>query len=87
MNKIIGNIAQKSKDGSNIPFSYLVKMIILMISLSAVLLPYVYIKNQIYYKSVRINQLEKSYTHLKNENKILKIQYNKLYFKSITGDG
>ena len=87
MKKIFNNISQKLEDEANIPFSYLVKIIILMFSLSAILLPYVYVKNQIYYKSVEINKLEKSFTHLKNENKVLKIRYNRLYFKNITSDG
>ena len=86
MKKIINNISQKLEDEGNIPFSYFVKMIILMVSLSAILLPYVYVKNQIYYKSVEINKLEKSFIHLKNQNKVLKIKYNRLYFKYITND-
>jgi uncharacterized protein with PQ loop repeat len=86
MKQLIKNITKKSKDEQNIPFSDFVKVIILMFSLSAILLPHVYIKNQVYYRSVKINKLEKSFTHLKNENKILKIKYNKIFFKNTIND-
>lgn len=64
----------------NISLSAYLSIIALLFSLVLILLPYVYIKNQIYYKSVIINALEKDYEHLKRENKILKIKYKRLYF-------
>lgn len=82
MKKLINNITKKLEDSDNIPFSYFVQVIILLVAVSAILLPHVYIKNQIYYKSVKINKLEKSLTHLRNENKILKIKYSRIYFNN-----
>jgi len=69
-------------DDENIPIRTYIFMLLLMVVVILVLFPSVYIKNMIYYKSVEINKLQKIHKHLTRENKILKIKYNRLYFKN-----
>ena len=85
MNDIIiplKNLYNKFNLSGNITFKDYISVILLMVSLIAMFMPHLYIKHSIYYKSVEINQLEKDFRHLKNENKILKIEYERLYFEN-----
>jgi len=60
--------------------------IIVFLSL-AILLPKVYISNQIYYNSKEINKMYHKYTALKEEQDFLKRELEKLRYQTLVIDG
>ena len=67
---------------SKIPLSLIVNIVIVLFFLLVLLLPKIYIANEIYLNSVKINKLLNEYYSLKAENSILKSKIEKLRFKN-----
>jgi hypothetical protein len=77
----IFKILKKNDDNKNISIDTYLLMIGILFATILVFSPQLYIKNNIYYVSRKINALYLQYQILKDENKVLKRQYEIAIFK------
>jgi hypothetical protein len=77
----IFKILTKDDDNKNISIDTYLLMIGILFATILVFSPQLYIKNNIYYVSRKINSLYIQYQILKDENKVLKRQYEIAIFK------
>lgn len=73
---------RKQKLEKNLDFRFLLLIYLVMGVGFLVILPKIYIKNQIYYMSRDINKLYGEYSILKEENRILKQNLENMRFKN-----
>ena len=66
----------------NLDFRFLVLVYMVMFVAFLLILPKIYIKNQIYYMSRDINKLYGEYSILKEENRVLKQNLENIRFKN-----
>jgi cell division protein FtsL len=72
----------EQKIEKNLDFRFLLLVYMVMFVAFLIILPKIYIKNQIYYMSRDINKLYGEYSILKEENRVLKQNLENIRFKN-----
>ncbi|ARU49037.1 hypothetical protein Sdiek1_1878 [Sulfurospirillum diekertiae] len=72
----------EQKVEKNLDFRFLLLVYMVMFVAFLIILPKIYIKNQIYYMSRDINKLYGEYSILKEENRVLKQNLENIRFKN-----
>ncbi len=72
----------EQKIEKNLDFRFLLLVYMVMFVAFLIVLPKIYIKNQIYYMSRDINKLYGEYSILKEENRVLKQNLENIRFKN-----
>ncbi|ACZ12441.1 hypothetical protein [Sulfurospirillum deleyianum] len=81
-NELLEQYDAEQKIEKNLDFRFLLLIYLVMGVGFLVILPKIYIKNQIYYMSRDINKLYGEYSILKEENRILKQNLENMRFKN-----
>ena len=81
-NELLEQYDAEQKVEKNLDFRFLLLIYLVMGVGFLVILPKIYIKNQIYYMSRDINKLYGEYSILKEENRILKQNLENMRFKN-----
>ncbi len=81
-NELLEQYDAEQKVEKNLDFRFLLLVYLVMGVGFLVILPKIYIKNQIYYMSRDINKLYGEYSILKEENRILKQNLENMRFKN-----
>lgn len=81
-NDLLEQYDAEQKIERNLDFRFLLLVYMVMFVAFLVILPRIYIKNQIYYMSRDINKLYGEYSILKEENRVLKQNLENIRFKN-----
>lgn len=81
-NELLAQYDAEQKIERNLDFRFLLLVYMVMFVAFLVILPRIYIKNQIYYMSRDINKLYGEYSILKEENRVLKQNLENIRFKN-----
>ncbi|WP_263833083.1 hypothetical protein [Sulfurospirillum oryzae] len=81
-NELLEQYDAEQKVEKNLDFRFLLLVYMVMFVAFLVILPKIYIKNQIYYMSRDINKLYGEYSILKEENRVLKQNLENIRFKN-----
>jgi len=81
-NDLLEQYDAEQKVERNLDFRFLLLVYMVMMVAFLVILPRIYIKNQIYYMSRDINKLYGEYSILKEENRVLKQNLENIRFKN-----
>jgi cell division protein FtsL len=81
-NELLEQYDAEQKVEKNLDFRFLLLVYMAMFVAFLVILPKIYIKNQIYYMSRDINKLYGEYSILKEENRVLKQNLENIRFKN-----
>jgi len=81
-NDLLEQYDAEQKIEKNLDFRFLLLVYMVMFVAFLVILPRIYIKNQIYYMSRDINKLYGEYSILKEENRVLKQNLENIRFKN-----
>ena len=81
-NDLLDQYDAEQKVERNLDFRFLLLVYMVMCVAFLVILPRIYIKNQIYYMSRDINKLYGEYSILKEENRVLKQNLENIRFKN-----
>lgn len=81
-NDLLEQYDTEQKVERNLDFRFLLLVYMVMFVAFLVILPRIYIKNQIYYMSRDINKLYGEYSILKEENRVLKQNLENIRFKN-----
>ncbi|AOO65559.1 MULTISPECIES: hypothetical protein [Sulfurospirillum] len=81
-NDLLEQYDAEQKVERNLDFRFLLLVYMVMCVAFLVILPRIYIKNQIYYMSRDINKLYGEYSILKEENRVLKQNLENIRFKN-----
>lgn len=81
-NQLLDQYDAEQKVEKNIDFRFLLLVYMVMFVAFLLILPKIYIKNQIYYMSRDINKLYGEYSILKEENRVLKQNLENIRFKN-----
>lgn len=81
-NELLEQYDAEQKIERNLDFRFLVLVYMVMFVAFMMILPKIYIKNQIYYMSRDINKLYGEYSILKEENRVLKQNLENIRFKN-----
>ncbi|AHJ13294.1 hypothetical protein [Sulfurospirillum multivorans] len=81
-NDLLDQYDAEQKVERNLDFRFLLLVYMVMMVAFLVILPRIYIKNQIYYMSRDINKLYGEYSILKEENRVLKQNLENIRFKN-----
>ncbi len=81
-NELLEQYDAEQKVEKNLDFRFLLLVYMVMFVAFLVILPRIYIKNQIYYMSRDINKLYGEYSILKEENRVLKQNLENIRFKN-----
>lgn len=81
-NELLEQYDAEQKIERNLDFRFLVLVYMVMFVAFMLILPKIYIKNQIYYMSRDINKLYGEYSILKEENRVLKQNLENIRFKN-----
>jgi len=82
--KLLNDFDIEQNRQKNISFKTLLLVFVSVFLALAVLLPKVYISNQIYYNSKDINKMYHKYTALKEEREFLKRELEKLRYQTLS---
>ncbi len=72
----------RKNDVENLSFNLLVGVFLVLFTVLIVVLPKIYLKNEIYYKSRDISKLYNEYSILKEEHRVLKQKLEYIKFKN-----
>lgn len=81
-NELLEQYDEEQRIERNLDFRFLVLVYMVMFVAFLLILPKIYIKNQIYYMSRDINKLYGEYSILKEENRVLKQNLENIRFKN-----
>ena len=81
-NKLLDHYDAEQKVEKNLDFRFLLLVYMVMFVAFLLILPKIYIKNQIYYMSRDISKLYGEYSILKEENRVLKQNLENIRFKN-----
>ena len=81
-NELLDQYDAEQKVEKNLDFRFLLLVYMVMFVAFMLILPKIYIKNQIYYMSRDINKLYGEYSILKEENRVLKQNLENIRFKN-----
>jgi cell division protein FtsL len=81
-NQLLDQYDAEQKVEKNLDFRFLLLVYMVMFVAFLLILPKIYIKNQIYYMSRDINKLYGEYSILKEENRVLKQNLENIRFKN-----
>ena len=81
-NELLEQYDAEQKVEKNLDFRFLLLVYMAMFVAFLVILPKIYIKNQIYYMSRDISKLYGEYSILKEENRVLKQNLENIRFKN-----
>lgn len=81
-NELLEQYDEEQRIERNLDFRFLVLVYMVMFVAFLLILPKIYIKNQIYYMSRDINKLYGEYSILKEENRVLKQNLENMRFKN-----
>ncbi|MEZ7933681.1 MAG: hypothetical protein QMB67_02070 [Sulfurospirillum sp.] len=81
-NELLDQYDAEQKVEKNLDFRFLLLVYMAMFVAFLVILPKIYIKNQIYYMSRDISKLYGEYSILKEENRVLKQNLENIRFKN-----
>ena len=81
-NELLDQYDAEQKVEKNLDFRFLLLVYMAMFVAFLVILPKIYIKNQIYYMSRDISKLYGEYSILKEENRVLKQNLENMRFKN-----
>lgn len=81
-NELLDQYDAEQKVEKNLDFRFLLLVYMVIFVAFLVILPRIYIKNQIYYMSRDINKLYGEYSILKEENRVLKQNLENIRFKN-----
>ena len=81
-NTLLDDVDAGWKAEENLSFKLLMIVVLLIFAALSILLPKIYIKNQIYYVSRDISKRYSEYSALKEENKFLKQKVESMKFKN-----
>ena len=81
-NELLEQYDAEQKVEKNLDFRFLMLVYMVMFVAFLLILPKIYIKNQIYYMSRDINKLYGEYSILKEENRVLKQNLENIRFKN-----
>lgn len=81
-NQLLDQYDAEQKVEKNLDFRFLLLVYMVMFVAFLLILPKIYIKNQIYYMSRDINKLYGEYSILKEENRVLKQNLENMRFKN-----
>ena len=81
-NELLDQYDAEQKVEKNLDFRFLLLVYMAIFVAFLVILPKIYIKNQIYYMSRDINKLYGEYSILKEENRVLKQNLENIRFKN-----
>ncbi len=81
--KLIDEVEKSvNKHVENLNFRLLLGALLVMLTLLILILPKIYLKNEIYYNSRDISKLYNEYSILKEENRVLKQKLEYIRFKN-----
>ena len=80
--ELLNEYDKELKKETNLNFKFLILVYMTMSVAFLIVLPKIYIKNQVYYTSRDINKLYSQYEILNEENKILKQKLESIRFKN-----
>lgn len=81
-NQLLDHYDAEQKIEKNLDFRFLLLVYMVIMVAFLLILPNIYIKNQIYYMSRDINKLYGEYSILKEENRVLKQNLENMRFKN-----
>ncbi|WP_458699476.1 hypothetical protein ACKGJI_06490 [Sulfurospirillum sp. 1307] len=81
-NELLNDYDEEQKREKNLDFKFLFLVYLSLFVAFLIVLPKIYIKNQIYYISRDINRLHSEYSTLKEENRYLKQKLDSIRFKN-----
>ena len=81
-NQLLDQYDAEQRIERNLDFRFLILVYMVMFVAFLLILPKIYIKNQIYYMSRDINKLYGEYSILKEENRVLKQNLENIRFKN-----
>ncbi|MBP6497213.1 MAG: hypothetical protein KA253_00920 [Campylobacteraceae bacterium] len=81
-NELLDHYDAEQKVEKNLDFRFLLLVYMVMFVAFLLILPKIYIKNQIYYMSRDISKLYGEYSILKEENRVLKQNLENIRFKN-----
>lgn len=81
-NELLEHYDAEQKVEKNLDFRFLLLVYMVMFVAFLLILPKIYIKNQIYYMSRDISKLYGEYSILKEENRVLKQNLENMRFKN-----
>ncbi len=81
-NQLLDTIDEEIKREKNLDFKLLVTVYLTILVALLVILPKIYIKNEIYYTSREISKLSSEYSVLKEENRFLRQKVEYIKFKN-----
>ncbi len=81
-NELLEEYDAESKIEHNLDFRFLMLVYMTIFVAFLIILPKIYIKNQIYYMSRDINKLYSEYSILSEENRVLKQNLENMRFKN-----
>ena len=81
-NQLLDQYDAEQRIERNLDFRFLILVYMVMFVAFLLILPKIYIKNQIYYMSRDINKLYGEYSILKEENRVLKQNLKNIRFKN-----
>ncbi len=81
-NQLLDTIDEEIKREKNLDFKLLVTVYLTILLGLLVILPKIYIKNEIYYTSREISKLSSEYSVLKEENRFLRQKVEYIKFKN-----
>ncbi len=81
-NQLLDHYDAEQKIEKNLDFRFLLLVYMVIMVAFLLILPKIYIKNQIYYMSRDINKLYGEYSILKEENRVLKQNLENMRFKN-----
>jgi len=79
---LLSEYDEEQKKDKNLDFKFLLLVYLSLAVAFSIILPKIYIKNQIYYISRDINKLYSNYSILKEENRYLKQKLESIRFKN-----
>jgi cell division protein FtsL len=80
--QLLDKIDEELSAGKNLDFRFLVIVYLCMVVGLLLILPKIYIKNEIYYTSRQISKISSEYSILKEENRFLKQKVEYIKFKN-----
>ncbi len=81
-NQLLDKIDEEINTGKDLDFKLLVMVYLSIIIGLLIILPKIYIKNEIYYTSRQISKISSEYSVLKEENRFLKQKVEYIKFKN-----
>jgi len=81
-NELLDEYDAEQKVEKNLDFRFLMLIYMVMFVAFLLILPKIYIKNQIYYMSRDIHKLYSEYSILSEENRVLKQNLENMHFKN-----